>query len=166
MKDPRNLSKRELADIVQAVRNWLWLTEDGKDHVMSLYGKIGKKIVAERNALGEHCVVSYFDPENEWDSDVLDGLAKVLEEHGLKPDRVCPVSYAYNYDRWADDEVQFARLLEELVGIGILDFLKDKGWKDLEESMDLKREQIMKIFDRAEKAWTTAKKDLKEEKKG
>ena len=166
MKDPRNLSKRELADIVQSVRNWLWLTEGEKDSVMSRYGKTGKKIVAERNALGECCTVSYFDPDNEHDADILDGVTKVLEEYGLQPDRVCPVSTAYTYDRWGDDEVQFARLLEELVGIGILDFLKDKGWKDLEASMDLKREQIMKVFDRAQKRWDLSKKDLKEEKKG
>lgn len=164
MKDPRDLSKSQLADIVTRVRNWLWMTEDHKDMVRIHHRKVAEKIIEERNKVGECCIVSFFDPDVEWDTcEVTSRIADVLSEFGLRPKAVCPISAGYHYDRWGDDELQFARLLDELQAVGVCDLLKEAGWQALEASMDLKREVIMEIFDRAQQRFDRAKADLKKE---
>ena len=49
-------------------------------------------------------------------------------------------------DLWLDDKIQIARLLSEINYIG----LTDGQLEQLEVSMDLEREFIFEIFDRAE----------------
>lgn len=165
MKDPRNLSKSDLAEIVSRVRNWIWMTEDHKDMVRARHKKVAEKIIEERNKVGECCIVSFFDPDTEWDSDTTDRIAEVLTEYGLRPKAVCPISAGYKYDRWGDDELQFARLLDELQAVGVTNLMKEAEWQAIESSMDLKREDIMTIFDRAQRRWDQAKADLKKEQK-
>ncbi len=56
---------------------------------------------------------------------------------------------------WLDDRVQFARLLAEIRAAG----LNDEQFDLLSESMDLDRERVLELFDRAERAWEKAKPD-------
>lgn len=55
--------------------------------------------------------------------------------------------------RWADDSIQFPRLLAELNAVG----LDAEQMKMLAESMDLEWGQIDEIFDRALTAWEKQK---------
>jgi len=55
---------------------------------------------------------------------------------------------------WADDKVQFARLLCEITATTALDH---GGWVDLLKSMDLETEELGELFERADKVWEAAK---------
>jgi len=61
---------------------------------------------------------------------------------------------------WDNDEVQFARLLDELLAVGVVNLLGEAEWQALEESTDLKRGEIMEIFGRAQARWDRAKTEL------
>jgi hypothetical protein len=55
---------------------------------------------------------------------------------------------------WADDKIQFARLLCEIQA-NIVGSKKD--WASLLESMDLTQEEVDSLFDRAERVWEASK---------
>jgi uncharacterized protein len=58
---------------------------------------------------------------------------------------------------WDNNEIQFARLIEEMQCLGIPD-----GYvsiEDLEESMDLNREELLSLFERARKVWEDVKRE-------
>jgi len=62
--------------------------------------------------------------------------------------------------RWQQNEVQFARLLWEVVAA--LEESQLKGLiKDLSASMDLTYDQVNELFDRADKVWEKAKAEVK-----
>ena len=50
---------------------------------------------------------------------------------------------------WSDDSVQFPRLLAEINACG----LSEGQYNDIAGSMDLPRERVDELFDRAEAAW-------------
>lgn len=56
---------------------------------------------------------------------------------------------------WDDNEVQFARLLCELVAN-----VDDLHFEEVCESMDLEPEQLQELFDRANEVWEEAKNEL------
>ncbi len=56
--------------------------------------------------------------------------------------------------RWQDDEVQFARLLCELVAAGQP---SDQVMQSLQEAMDLPESAIDELFEHAHRTWETAK---------
>ena len=58
---------------------------------------------------------------------------------------------------WSNNTVQFMRLLAELRALGVHQFLREAEWQALEASMDLEREKIMELFDRAENSWEAIK---------
>ncbi len=55
---------------------------------------------------------------------------------------------------WKNDLLQFARLLAEAEAAGAI-----KISKSLCESMDLTKEEVMEVLDRAQHAWDTIKLD-------
>jgi methyl coenzyme M reductase subunit C len=55
-------------------------------------------------------------------------------------------------DRWQNNEVQFARLLSELVAAGIPQETIDGA----AESMDLEPSEVQELFARAERVWESA----------
>jgi hypothetical protein len=55
---------------------------------------------------------------------------------------------------WKNDDIQFPRLLAELYAT--LD-LSDAQWDDLCASMDLEREQVLEVFERADVVWQEIK---------
>lgn len=57
---------------------------------------------------------------------------------------------------WLNNEVQFARLLCELVAAGQPD---RSTWRDLEMSMDLTAVQLNSLFDRAHEVWEKSKRE-------
>lgn len=56
---------------------------------------------------------------------------------------------------WKDDKIQFARLIAELNAAGV--FQMDGVTRDLMESMDLDKAQILDIVERAEMVFEKAK---------
>lgn len=50
---------------------------------------------------------------------------------------------------WKNDNIQFARLLSEIVAVGLTDEQK----QELCESMDLLPHELDELFDRAENKW-------------
>jgi len=54
---------------------------------------------------------------------------------------------------WADNRIQFPRLLAEINSVG----LTPKQYRDLSESMDLTTEEIDELFDRAIQEWEAIK---------
>lgn len=57
---------------------------------------------------------------------------------------------------WKNDKIQFPRLLTEIRAIG----LTSTQYGELHESMDLSRDEIDEILERAEKEWQAHKKRL------
>ena len=64
-----------------------------------------------------------------------------------------PRDYLTPDDRWAADAIQFPRLLAELRAVG----LTGEQYAGLSESMDLTRDQIDELLERAETAWQQQK---------
>lgn len=60
-------------------------------------------------------------------------------------------------DLWADDKIQFARLLCELVANWDDDTSAKRTIKAVAESMDLEVDQVNELFDRAEVVWEASK---------
>lgn len=60
-------------------------------------------------------------------------------------------------DVWNDDRVQFARLLDELAGVG----LEEDQIEAVAEAMDLPEERIHELFERAQRVFEQAKADLR-----
>jgi hypothetical protein len=54
---------------------------------------------------------------------------------------------------WADNRIQFPRLLAEIHAVGLV----PKQYAQLQQSMDLSTEEIEEIFTRAEKEWEDIK---------
>ena len=68
---------------------------------------------------------------------------------GRKP----PVGFPTDPDlRWADDSIQFPRLISEVFGV-----IDPIAFKELLESMDLTRGQLEELVARADKKWETIK---------
>ena len=59
--------------------------------------------------------------------------------------------------RWADDSIQFPRLLAEIRANWSP---SSEEWADLCESMDLEVERVDELFDRAGDAWELIKRDM------
>jgi hypothetical protein len=57
--------------------------------------------------------------------------------------------------RWASDLVQFARLIDEIIG-AVETFPMDK----VLESMGLDEDQLQELFDRAQETWELSKKEI------
>lgn len=55
---------------------------------------------------------------------------------------------------WDNDKIQFPRLLEEIRAVG----LTEEQYKELERSMDLSKDRIDELFERAMTAWEKIKK--------
>lgn len=166
MKLPHQLTREELIRVVSKIRDWLYM---GQDELAVIEGKAGNPFardVAAQASKDENMegLFDYLDPDKEWDAETLDGICDVLKCADLVPDRCMTPSEAYRAptpnENWANDEIQFARLLEELQGVGVVDLLKEAEWQALEASMDLDREKIMELFGRAQRAWGTAKANL------
>jgi hypothetical protein len=162
MKNPENMTKERLVRIVREIRDWLWLREDEEFDVRTIFGEaLANKLKKEQP--GKQ-FLEYYDPGKEWDSDIFDGVADVLRNAGLAPGRLVTLKEGYPdrtpNQRWKDDEIQFARLLDELQGVGVINLLKEAEWQALESSMDLKRESILEIWDRASRAFDRIKADL------
>jgi len=51
---------------------------------------------------------------------------------------------------WEQDAVQFPRLLAEIMATVEIN---DSAWRELCESMDLSGDEILQIFDRAQREW-------------
>ena len=59
-------------------------------------------------------------------------------------------------DLWENDDIQFARLLAEIKAVG----LTPEQMDGLSESMDLSKEHIHQLLDRAEEVFEYVKKDI------
>ncbi len=59
---------------------------------------------------------------------------------------------------WANDQIQFARLLAELNAYGVCNNKKLMAF--LRESMDLTNNEIEDLFDRAENKWEEIKRKM------
>jgi hypothetical protein len=55
---------------------------------------------------------------------------------------------------WDNNRLQFARLLSEIYANIEL---KDEQWRSLEESMDLSRDEILSLFERADEVFQKSK---------
>lgn len=55
-----------------------------------------------------------------------------------------------NTDLWSLDSIQFPRLLAEIYMVG----LDRHQTQELCESMDISKEELKELFERAEKTWT------------
>ncbi len=53
---------------------------------------------------------------------------------------------------WGNDHLQFARLLTEAMAVGAI-----QATDDLCESMDLSKDQVQDILDRAARTWTSSR---------
>lgn len=167
MKRPQDLSKEELVQIVGTVRDWLWLTEDPMEEVGEVHGK--KFLAACKKAdkrANSRKFVEYFDPGKEWDGDTVDGISNELRNHGLAPEKLLPLDAAYRFatpeENWANDEIQFPRLLDEIRAIGV----PTNMMCDIAASMDLDNAKIEEIFARASREWERIKANrMKEPKK-
>ena len=62
---------------------------------------------------------------------------------------------------WVRDDIQFPRLLAEIYGVG----LSAKQERDLMKSMDLTREEIYDLLERADKQWEQDKADAERDAK-
>lgn len=79
-------------------------------------------------------------------------LPKLIENIGRLASAMEPEVRLADQDPWNNNELQFARLLCEIVATqDKLDYLA------LLESMDLEREQLDELFERAHKLWEEAK---------
>ena len=57
-------------------------------------------------------------------------------------------------DLWEYNHIQFPRLLSEIMAC--VD-ISEKNWTELEESMDLSRDEILELFNRAQEDWESIK---------
>jgi hypothetical protein len=141
MKDPRNLSKEQLVRIVCAIRDHLYLK------------------TVDWDELPELIAVKQYDPETEWNATTTDDIANVLFDYGLVPRKVLPVTAGYpkrtSSQIWKDDDIQFARLLDEIRAHGV----PTNMMSDIESSMSLEAHQIEELFARATKRWEQIKKE-------
>jgi len=144
MKDPRNLSKEQLVRIVCAIRDNLYV-----DEVTEFQG----------DPLEVTETIRRYDPDMAWDADVVSNVAEVLADHGLAPTRILPASAGYpkrtSSQIWKDDDIQFARLLDEIRAHGV----PTNMMSDIESSMSLEAHQIEELFARATKRWEQIKKE-------
>lgn len=58
---------------------------------------------------------------------------------------------------WDSDAIQFPRLISEIYAN--IEFT-DEMWADLEASMDLSRDEILELFERADTAWQNHKRRI------
>lgn len=80
-----------------------------------------------------------------------DGSCMLCDDNGMQ--RHIKVSSRPG-DNWKNDDIQFPRLLSEMYAT--LE-LCDEQWEDLCTSMDLSREQILEVFERADAVWQSIK---------
>jgi len=62
--------------------------------------------------------------------------------------------HATNADRWCDDSIQFPRLIAEIMATQAIDF------EALCDAMDLDVSEVNGLFDRANRAWERAKREV------
>lgn len=166
MKNPENMTKRQLVEIVQHVRDLLWLEDRSLEHIRNKFGdKFADRIHKTKDTL--IFFHEYYDPNKEWDCpELASNISELLANAGLRPNQPEPLSVGYpkrtSNQMWKDDSIQFPRLLDELAAIGVENFIHEAGWRSIEDSTALSREQIMKIFSRAQKEWDRVKKELKD----
>lgn len=146
MKDPQNLTKEQLVRIVRAIRDLLYLDTFYEVETPDAETK-------------------QYDPEMAWDSGSTDGIAEVLGHYGLVPMKVLPVSAGYpkrtSNQIWKDDDIQFARLLDEIRAHGV----PTNMMSDLESSTNLEAHQLEELFARATSRWEKIKKEHKTDEK-
>lgn len=61
-----------------------------------------------------------------------------------------------SHSRWNNNKIQFARLLAEIRAVG----LSTAQYMDLEDSMDLDRDEIDELLERAETEWQDIKANM------
>lgn len=166
MKLPRQLTKEELIKIVEGVRDHLYMDQNDLEGIsLGADEKFARKV--QKQACEDDCrndLYDFLNPEAEWEAtDICDGIANLLANYHLVPTKPMTVAEAYKpgpIDKWDDNTIQFPRLLDELQGVGVVDLLKEAEWEALEQSMDLKREDIMDIWSRAGREWDRIKAEL------
>jgi hypothetical protein len=91
MRDPRDLSRKELETIVRGVQDWLWCVED------------------------DHCVV-FWDAEKEWhdEGELLGGIEDELDTFGLRPNGIEGGARCSSCKgKWSDKSLSFFCLTGE-----------------------------------------------------
>ena len=73
---------------------------------------------------------------------------------GMNHDAAVAAEIASNDTVWNDDSIQFPRLLAEVYAIVMF---TDDQLDELSESMDLPRERLYELFERAETKWEAIK---------
>ena len=94
MNRPSDLTKEELVTLVESIRDCLYLQEDLLKDVRTRFRKAKAKELAG-DITDPKKMVEFFDPDKEWDADVVQGVADVLDSHGLIPTEVLPITVAY-----------------------------------------------------------------------
>jgi hypothetical protein len=178
MKLPRQLTKRQLVKIVEEIRDILYMSEDTYNNIANSYVRartahFANKLAKEqpkRLLPGSSGLLDFLNPDKEWDAETISDVQQALDRRGLCPTRLMTPNEAYrkptSEENWRDNAVQFPRLLNELDCLVIVDLLDaadqtGTGMKALEKSMDLPREKILEIFDRAQKEWDRIKKETR-----
>lgn len=95
MKKPSELSKEKLVEIVESIRDWLYLQEDLLKDLQERFGGEAKTKELASDITDPEKMVEFFDPDKEWDADIIKGVSDVLGCHGLAPDKVLPITAAY-----------------------------------------------------------------------
>lgn len=92
MKNPKSLTKAELVTIVEGIRDWLWLSEDTERDIRRMHGaKFAKQLRKERQ--DGRKFLEYYNPDKEWDADITQGIADMMEE--LAPEKICSITEGY-----------------------------------------------------------------------
>lgn len=116
--------------------------------------------ILDRDNLSEPCSVSTFSPIQASDAEInkliqhaldeidVNAKAREEEEKAQKAKRIAEL--------WDNDSTQFVRLLSKLKGMG----LSPAQMHDLVASMDMTKEEIHQLLDRAEEAHSVTIKEL------
>lgn len=80
-----------------------------------------------------------------------DGLCMLCDDNGMQKHVAISNDPARN---WSNDDIQFPRLLSEIYAA--IDFTEEQ-WEELCLSMDLDKERIFEVFERADATWQRIK---------
>lgn len=162
MKRPDQLTRRELIELVERIRDWLYLSEDTFDDIASMHGTAFARRVQKGGKL-HGAYYEHFNPDKSWDSDTLDGVAEMLQDFNLVPTKPMTLGQVYRKptpnQNWRNDAIQFPRLISEMFAALHFNILEQKALCD---SMDLAWTDILMIVHRADKEWNRIKKEMVE----